>query len=132
MPEVVIHIGGREFAVACQEGEEHYLNSAAEMLDAEASSLAAQIGRLPEARMLLMSGLMLADKTAGMEDQLKVAQDRLAAVEAELEQARSASPAAAERVEVEVIPDIVTDSMGQIADRAEALAAEIEQKVAAG
>ena len=57
MPEVNVVIGGRDFSVACQEGEEHYLKSAAGMLDAEASALAAQIGRLPEARMLLMSEL---------------------------------------------------------------------------
>ena len=33
MPEVKVAIGGREFGVACQEGEEHYLHSAAAMLD---------------------------------------------------------------------------------------------------
>ena len=71
MTEVKVAIGGREFGVACQEGEEHYLHSAAAMLDTEASALSAQIGRLPESRMLLMAGLMLADKTAGMEEQLR-------------------------------------------------------------
>ena len=70
MPEVKINIGGREFEVACQTGEEHYLQSAASYLDAEASVLNDQIGRMPESRMLLMSGLMLADKTAGLEEQL--------------------------------------------------------------
>ena len=28
MPEVTIEIGGRQFEVACQDGEEHYLRSA--------------------------------------------------------------------------------------------------------
>ena len=56
MPQVEIFIGGRTFEVACQEGEEHFLHSAAAMLDAEAATLAEQIGRLPEARMLLMAG----------------------------------------------------------------------------
>ena len=68
MPEVEIIIGGRSFDVSCQEGEEHYLQAAAKMLDEEAAVLNAQIGRIPEARMLLMAGLMLADKTAGMQD----------------------------------------------------------------
>ncbi|WP_445811313.1 cell division protein ZapA, partial [Yoonia sp.] len=36
MPQVEIFIGGRTFEVACQEGEEHFLHSAAAMLDAEA------------------------------------------------------------------------------------------------
>ena len=71
MPEVTISVGGRDFQVACQEGEEHFLRSAAGMLDSEAQVLLGQIGRVPENRMLLMSGLMLADKAAGIEDQLR-------------------------------------------------------------
>ena len=71
MAEVKISIGGREFEVACRNGEEHYLQSAAKMLDNEASALKEALGRMPESRMLLMAGLMLADKTASLEDQLK-------------------------------------------------------------
>ena len=58
MPDVKITIGGRQFDVACQEGEEHFLHAAAALLDAEAQTLVSQIGRLPEARMLLMSALI--------------------------------------------------------------------------
>lgn len=128
MPEVKITIGGRDFSVSCQEGEEHYLRSAATMLDAEASAISAQIGRVPEPRMLLMSGLMLADKTAGMEDQLASANKRLAVLEAEFEKLRNAPKPEPERVEVAVIPDIVVDSFAEIAARAEALAAAVEEK----
>lgn len=131
MPEVKITIGGRDFLVSCQEGEEHYLQSAATMLDTEASALSAQIGRLPEPRMLLMSGLMLADKTAGMEEQLTAAQNRLATLEAEVAAMRSAPGPEPERVEVAVIPEIVTDSFAEIAARVEALAAEVEEKASA-
>lgn len=131
MPEVKISIGGRDFMVSCQEGEEHFLQSAAAMLDTEASALSAQIGRLPEPRMLLMSGLMLADKTAGMEEQLSAVQGRLAALEAELETLRSAPGPQPERIEVAVIPEIVTDSFAEIAARVEALAAEVEEKASA-
>ena len=74
MPEVVINIGGRSFEVACQEGEEHFLHSAAKLLDNEATTLSSQIGRMPEPQMLLMAGLMLADKTAGLEEKLVQAQ----------------------------------------------------------
>ena len=70
MPEVRITIGGRQFDVACQDGEEAYLHSAAKMLDDEAQVLSDQVGRMPEARMLLMAGLLLADKTASVEDRI--------------------------------------------------------------
>lgn len=127
MPEVLITIGGRQFEVACQDGEEHFLRAAARMLDAEAAVLVGQIGRMPEARMLLMAGLMLADKTAGLEDQLRAAEERAVVAERVATNAR-ANP---ERVEVPVIPRIVTDSFAEIAARAEALAARIEERAGA-
>lgn len=119
MPEVTIEIGGRNFEVACQAGEEPYLHAAAKMLDEEAAVLAAQIGRIPEARMLLMAGLMLADKTANL-------QDRLTEAEAELARLRAAPGPETERVEVPVVPDAVIDTLAEIAARAEALAATLD------
>jgi len=70
MPEVEIAIGGRRFEVACQPGEEDYLISAATALDKEASSIGDQLGRLSEARMLLMAGLMLADQAGNLKEKL--------------------------------------------------------------
>ena len=81
MPETEIKIGGRSFTVSCQDGEEHFLHSAAKLLDAEATVLTSQIGRMPEPRMLLMAGLMLADKTAGLEEKLQEVEGKLGAQE---------------------------------------------------
>lgn len=128
MPEVTITIGGRNFEVACQEGEEHFLHSAAKMLDDEAQTLASQIGRIPEPRMLLMAGLMLADKTAAMEDRVREMEDKVAAVQGELDALKNQPAPAPERVEVPVIPEIVTDTLAEIAARAESLAASVEEK----
>ncbi|MCA0872007.1 cell division protein ZapA [Seohaeicola saemankumensis] len=130
MPEVTIKIGGRGFDVSCQEGEEAYLHSAAKMLDDEAQVLSDQIGRMPEARMLLMAGLMLADKTAAVEDKIKEVEAALAEREAELEQLRNAPAPEPDRVEVPVVPAAVTDTLAELAARAEALAAEVEEKTA--
>ncbi|NDV00477.1 cell division protein ZapA [Pseudoroseicyclus tamaricis] len=128
MPQVEIKIGGRSFEVACQPGEEPFLQSAAGMLDAEAAELSAQIGRMPEARMLLMAGLMLADKTAGLEDRVKEAEDRTAALTAELEELKARPAPEPERVEVPVMPEGVTETLAELAARAESLADEVEEK----
>ena len=128
MPEVEINIGGRAFEVACQEGEEHYLHTAAALLDKEAGTLSSQIGRLPEARMLLMAGLMLADKTAGHDDKMRDMKARLDDAQSELDKLKSAPPPEPEQVKVAVVPDSVTDSLAELAARAEALAAEVEDK----
>ncbi|WP_370049996.1 MULTISPECIES: cell division protein ZapA [Salipiger] len=128
--EVQINIGGRTFDVACQEGEEQYLLTAARMLDTEASVLVDQIGRMPEARMLLMSGLMLADKTAGLEDRLREAEDKLGEMAEELRELRERPLPEPDKVEVPVIPASVSDTLAELAARAEAVAEEIEAKAA--
>ncbi|MGR3616616.1 MAG: cell division protein ZapA [Paracoccaceae bacterium] len=128
MPEVIIQIGGRGFEVSCQEGEESYLHSAAKMLDDEAQVLSDQIGRMPEARMLLMAGLLLADKTAAVEDKIKDVEAQLAERDAELAELRAAPAPEPERIEVPVVPAEVTDTLAELAARAESLADELEEK----
>ncbi len=123
MPELEITIGGRSFFVSCRTGEEHFLNTAAKMLDSEAQPILTQLGRLPEARMLLMAGLMLADRTASVEDENRALKARLAEVE-------TGAPPAPLRVEVPVVPQEVTDTLADLAARAEALAALVEERVA--
>ncbi|KAJ54498.1 cell division protein ZapA [Actibacterium mucosum KCTC 23349] len=130
MPEVQITIGGRSFEVACQEGEESFLQAAASLLDAEASVLVDQIGRLPESRLLLMSGLMLADKTAGLEERLRAVQNELENTKSDLAALRDQPAPEPERVEVPVIPQSVFDSMAELAARSEALAEAMEEQVA--
>lgn len=128
MPEVTIQIGGRAFEVSCQEGEETYLHTAAKMLDDEAQVLSDQIGRMPESRMLLMAGLLLADKTASVEDRIRDVEAKLAEAEEELARLRNAPAAEPERVEVAVIPPSLTDALTEMAARAEALAQDVEAK----
>jgi len=129
MPEISIAIGGRKFEVACQEGEESYLHSAAKMLDDEAQVLVDQVGRIPEGRMLLMAGLMLADKTASVEDRIVEIKAELAEREAELAGLRN-TVVEPERVEVPVVPQSVKDTLAELAARAEALAATVDEKLA--
>jgi cell division protein ZapA len=130
MPQVEITIGGRTFEVACQDGEEAFLRSAAGLLDTEAAALSTQIGRLPESRMLLMAGLMLADKTASLEDRL-IESERLAAeLRAQVQALEGRAMPDPERIEVPVVPQQVTETLAELAARAESLADEIEERAA--
>ena len=128
MPQVEVEIGGRTFEVACQEGEEAFLHAAAAMLNVEATALTDQMGRMPETGMLLMSGLMLADRTAALEDKLKESETREAELRARIERLEAAPPPEAEKVEVPVIPSQVTETLAEIAARAESLAQEVESR----
>lgn len=133
MPEVEIEIGGRSFSVACQAGEEAYLQAAASMLDAEAAVILGQIGRMPVDRMLLMAGLMLADKTAALEDEISMLQGRIAAQDKAIASAEERLADRARRIgELQEagprteLPARLTDGLAELAARAEAIAAEIE------
>lgn len=110
MPQVTVLIGGREFDVACQPGEEPFLQTAAGMLDREAQSFVDSSGRLSESKILLMAGLLLADRTVALEEKVKNLESN-----------------GVERVEVPVVPQDVTDKLSELAAQAEALAEMVEK-----
>lgn len=66
MADLDIAIAGRNYRVACADGEEDNLTRAAALLAEEAETLRAQFGgrfaALPESRVLLMASLMLGDR----------------------------------------------------------------------
>ena len=130
MPEVTIKIGQRPYTVNCPEGEEPQLQKARDALDAEASTLLAHAGRVPEAQMLLMSGLMLADRTLALQEQLR-------ATEAALEQAQQASQevyheikTVVKEIEVPMVPIALLETLAELSARAEATADDLEERIA--
>ncbi len=128
MPDVTVTIGERRFDVACQEGEEHFLRSAAALLDAEAQNLKGQINHLTEPKMLLLAGLMLADKTAGIDDELKLAEKRIAELEGHLAEAQTHAAQAAAAAEAAARPGV--EVLAGLAGQLEALAEEVEAQAA--
>jgi cell division protein ZapA len=116
MSEMHISIGGRRFTVACQPGEEPFLEAAAQLLDNEAANIVGQLGKLPDAQLLLMAGLMLADRTAGLEDRVRAAE------------AAGGGPPAPDPLQG--VPDDLSETLADLAERAERIAERIEAKAA--
>ena len=123
MPEVDINIGGKNFSVSCQIGEEQYLEAAAAALNAEAKKLGDQISKISDSRMLLMAGLMLADKTADMNDKLIQAEEKLSAATVEIKKLNALSLDHSDRPEV--IPEALTKNLSDIVLKAESLADQL-------
>ena len=120
MPEVAINIGDKKFTVTCQPGEESALESAASLLNDEAAFLVNQIGQLSEQKLLLMSGLMLADKMATQSE-------KLAKSEIALEEALKKAQTLEENVNLQQVPvaeDLLEEFM-TITEKAEKLASKI-------
>ena len=120
MPEVAINIGDKKFTVTCQPGEESALESAASLLNDEAAFLVSEIGQLSEQKLLLMSGLMLADKMATQSE-------KLAKSEIALEEALKKAQTLEENVNLQQVP-VVKDLLEEfmtITEKAEKLASKI-------
>ena len=120
MPEVAINIGDKKFTVTCQPGEESALEAAASLLNDEAAFLVNEIGQLSEQKLLLMSGLMLADKMATQSE-------KLAKSEIALEEALKKAQTLEENVNLQQVPvaeDLLEEFM-TITEKAEKLASRI-------
>ena len=120
MPEVAINIGDKKFTVTCQPGEESALEAAASLLNDEAVFLVNEIGQLSEQKLLLMSGLMLADKMANQSE-------KLAKCEISLEEALTKAKTLEENAnsqQTPVVYDLLNEFM-TITEKAEKLASKI-------
>ena len=62
MAEVELTIAGRAYRVACRNGEEDNLRSAAALVDAKSREALSGLGTLSESRQLLFAALLLADQ----------------------------------------------------------------------
>ena len=90
MSDVTLIIGGREFKVACAEGEEGHIQRLGRMIDGKLTGTSLTSGQ-SEARTLLFAALLLADEvhdlrqTASAQAAAAVPPERLDAIAARLE-----------------------------------------------
>ncbi|MDO5646828.1 cell division protein ZapA [Paracoccus sp. (in: a-proteobacteria)] len=117
MAEVEFTIGHKEYRVGAADGEERLLQRAAAILNDEAQQILSQAGRVPEPRLLLLAGLMLADRFAALEERADKAERALNRLQT--------NP---QRVEVPVIPADLKEAMAELAARAEALAERLDDQ----
>lgn len=127
MPELEIRIAGRAHHVACAPGGEAALHAAAARLDTEATALRNQLGQVPDQTLLLMAGLVLADRLAEMQAERDALVSELAAASR-----RAVPERVVERVEVPVVPDDLAQTLADLSVRAEALAQALEQRLPIG
>jgi cell division protein ZapA len=130
MPEVTIKIGDRPFKVACPAGEENQLEAASAKLNVEAKVLIAHSGRVPESQMLLMSGLMLADRAIALEEKVKAAEVDMNSLRQSNKNITPEIKTVIKEVKVTAVPEKLLESLAELSARAEAAADDLEQKIA--
>ena len=62
MAHVIVQVNGRPYTMQCPEGEEDHLRELAELLDSEVKRVKSSVGNVGDIRMLVMAGLMVADR----------------------------------------------------------------------
>ncbi len=110
MAQVTVTINGRDYQVACDDGQEAHLARLGSYVDNRISELAAAVGQVGDARLLVMVSLLLADE--------------LSDVYAELEVARTASAGASAMLTAE---ESLSANIEKMAQRIEDIAERLEQ-----
>jgi cell division protein ZapA len=110
MAEVSVTINGRQFRMACEDGQESHLMDLAQDLDRRIEGLRAKFGEIGDTRLTVMAALTVADELSEMSVRVKAMEQEFAALQdariaaAEREQTAQAAvaaalTAAAERIE---------------------------------
>ena len=103
MPLVNIMVNNRAYTIACDDGEEDHLKELAAHVDTKAREVLGSVGQVGDARLLLMSALVIADDLADALAKLHETENELAALksshEAAAESQQKAEKNAAETLE---------------------------------
>ena len=62
MANVVVTVADRPYTMQCPDGEEDHLRELATLLDTEVARIKSSVGSIGDIRLLVMSGLMVADR----------------------------------------------------------------------
>jgi cell division protein ZapA len=112
MPQVSVTINGRQFRMACEDGEEAHLARLAEDLDTRITRLRDRFGEIGDTRLTVMAALTLADELSETKEKLKRLEPELASMQdasiasADLAQTSQATVAAALNAAAERIENI--------------------------
>ncbi|ANK80337.1 MAG: hypothetical protein TEF_05685 [Rhizobiales bacterium NRL2] len=73
MPHVTVSINGRDHVIGCGEGEEDRVRQLAAFVDKRATELVDGGMKVPDARLMMMTALMIADELATAYEELDTA-----------------------------------------------------------
>lgn len=90
MGQVSVSINDRSYSVACGDGEEAHVKELAGYISKAVTELAADVGQVGDARLLLMAGLIITDELSEALQKIKV-------LESDIERLSSAKSSATEQ-----------------------------------
>jgi cell division protein ZapA len=123
MSHINVTINGRQYRMACEEGQEVRLLKLAENLEARVESLRGKFGEIGDARLTVMAALTVCDE-------LLDANHRIRALEEELEAARNVRVSATDRARQ--TQTAVANALNAAADRIEKTTQMLNRTIGGG
>lgn len=77
MANVVVTVADRPYTMQCPDGEEAHLQELAALLDAEVTRIRQSVGAIGDIRLLVMAGLMVADRLSESARKLEALEDQI-------------------------------------------------------
>ena len=123
MSHINVTINGRQYRMACEEGQEARLQKLAESLETRIGSLRGKFGEIGDARLVVMAALMVCDE-------LQDATARIRSLEEELDALRNVRVVAADRARA--TQTAVANALNSAADRIEKTTQVLNRTIGGG
>ena len=123
MSHINVTINGRQYRMACEEGQEGRLLRLAESLESRIGSLRGKFGEIGDARLTVMAALTVCDE-------LVDAHNRIRSLEEELEALRGIRTVAADRARATQVA--VANALNSAADRIEKTTQVLNRTIGGG
>ena len=123
MSHINVTINGRQYRMACEEGQEARLLKLAESFESRIGSLRGKFGEIGDARLTVMAALTVCDE-------LLDANARIRALEGELETLRNVRVAASDRAKATQVA--VANALNAAADRIEKTTQVLNRTIGSG
>ncbi len=120
MAQVNVTINGRQFRMACEDGEEEHLLALASELDTRISGLRTKFGEIGDTRLTVMAAITVADELAE-------AAARITRLEGEIAALQDARVAASERSKSAQAE--VANALSAAAERIEAITRKLNESI---
>ena len=116
MANVIVTVAERPYTMQCPDGEEAHLRELAQLLDSEVSRIKQSVGSIGDIRLLVMSGLMVADR-------LSEAIHKIEALEQQVQTLREGKNLA--QTQLKTLETNLTTHLDRAGNRLEALAKQM-------
>lgn len=116
MPQITVQVNDRPYTMVCDEGEQDHISELAEFLDREVIELKGKFGQVGDSRLLMMAGIVVADKLSEALNQIETLRE-------EVQGLRDARAVAVERSKSS--DDTIAEKLEAVAGRIEDLSKQV-------